>query len=117
VIVITLGIALLFVNLLMLYLTSWLTESMTIGPFGAAVGATIVVWFVNAVLSPCSASATPAPVGYAAPSRDDLHTFACRECQIDRRSDVQRALNRVRYTAECERVHAVGDRRGRGREP
>jgi putative membrane protein len=50
VIVITLGIALFFVNLLMLYLTSWLTESMTIGFFGAAVGATIVVWFVNAVL-------------------------------------------------------------------
>jgi putative membrane protein len=50
VIVLTLGIALFFVNLLMLALTAWLTDSMSIGSFGAAVGATIVVWFVNAVL-------------------------------------------------------------------
>jgi putative membrane protein len=51
VIILTLGIALFFVNLLMLYITSWIVTGFEIDSFGSAVGATIVVWLVNAVLS------------------------------------------------------------------
>jgi putative membrane protein len=50
-IVLTLGIALFFVNLLMLYLTSWLVDGFKIDDFWSAVGATIIVWLVNALLS------------------------------------------------------------------
>lgn len=50
VIVLTLGIALFFVNLLMLYLTAWILPSFHIETFGAAVVGTIIVWFVNVVL-------------------------------------------------------------------
>lgn len=49
-IVLTLGIALFFVNLLMLVLTAWLVSGFDIDGFWAAVGGTIVVWLVNAVL-------------------------------------------------------------------
>lgn len=51
VIVLTLGIALFFVNLLMLYLTSWLVDGFQIDGFWSAVGGTIVVWLVNWLLS------------------------------------------------------------------
>jgi putative membrane protein len=50
-IVLTLGIALFFVNLLMLYVTSWIVSDFTIDSFGSAIGATIIVWLVNALLS------------------------------------------------------------------
>ncbi|MBX5440925.1 MAG: phage holin family protein [Solirubrobacteraceae bacterium] len=50
-IVLTLGIALFFVNLLMLYVTSWIVPDFTIDGFWSAVGATIVIWLVNALLS------------------------------------------------------------------
>jgi putative membrane protein len=50
VIIITLGIALFFVNLLMLYITSWILGSFTIDAFWSAVGATIVIWLVNCLL-------------------------------------------------------------------
>jgi putative membrane protein len=50
-IILTLGIALFFVNLLMLYLTSWIVPDFTIDDFGSAVAATIIIWLVNAVLS------------------------------------------------------------------
>ena len=50
VIVLTLGIALFFVNLLMLALTAWLVPGFDIDGFWPAVGGTIVVWAVNAVL-------------------------------------------------------------------
>lgn len=50
-IVLTLGIALFFVNLLMLVLTAGLVDDFEIGGFWSAVGATIVVWLVNALLS------------------------------------------------------------------
>jgi putative membrane protein len=50
VIVLTLGIALFFVNLLMLYITSWLVSGFEIDSFGAAVLGTIVIWFVNLIL-------------------------------------------------------------------
>jgi putative membrane protein len=50
-IVLTLGIALFFVNLLMLYLTDWLVPDFHIDGFWSAVGGTIIVWLVNALLS------------------------------------------------------------------
>jgi putative membrane protein len=50
VIVLTLGVALFFVNLLMLYLTSWLAPGFRIDGFGDAVLATLVIWVVNLVL-------------------------------------------------------------------
>ena len=50
VIILTLGIALFFVNLLMLALTAWLVAGFDIDGFWPAVGGTIVVWLVNAVL-------------------------------------------------------------------
>ncbi len=50
VILLTLGIALFFVNVLMLYVTDWLVSGFTIDHFGAAIWATIVIWGVNWVL-------------------------------------------------------------------
>jgi putative membrane protein len=50
VIVLTLGIALFFVNLLMLALTALLVSGFDIDGFWPAVGGTIVVWAVNVVL-------------------------------------------------------------------
>ena len=49
-VIVTLGVALFFVNLLMLYLTSWIVNDFTIDGFGWAILATIIVWAVNAVL-------------------------------------------------------------------
>jgi putative membrane protein len=46
-IVLTLGLALFLVNLAMLYLTHWVVAGFEIRSFGAAVGATIIVWLVN----------------------------------------------------------------------
>ena len=50
VIIITMGIALFFVNLLVLVMTAWLTDGIDIDSFGAAVGGTIVLWLVNSAL-------------------------------------------------------------------
>jgi putative membrane protein len=50
-IILTLGIALFFVNLLMLYMTSWIVSGFEISGFWSAVGATIIVWIVNSILS------------------------------------------------------------------
>ena len=49
-ILVTLGIALFFINILMLYVTDWLVPGFAISRFGAAVWATIVIWGVNWVL-------------------------------------------------------------------
>ena len=49
-ILLTLGIALFFINVLMLYVTDWIVPGFSIAHFGAAVWATIVVWGVNWVL-------------------------------------------------------------------
>lgn len=49
-IVVTLGIALFFVNLMMLALTAWILPDFEIDSFGAAVAGTIVIWLVNFVL-------------------------------------------------------------------
>jgi putative membrane protein len=50
VIVLTLGIALFFVSLAMLLLTDWLVDGFAIDGFWSAVGATVIVWAVNAVV-------------------------------------------------------------------
>ena len=49
-IIITMGIALFFVNLLVLVITAWVTDGIDIDSFGAAVGGTIVLWLVNSIL-------------------------------------------------------------------
>jgi putative membrane protein len=49
VIIVTLGVALFFINLLMIYLTSWIVADFDIDGFWWAVAATIIVWAVNAV--------------------------------------------------------------------
>jgi putative membrane protein len=49
-ILITLGIALFFINILMLYITDWIVSGFEITHFGAAVWATIVIWGVNWIL-------------------------------------------------------------------
>jgi putative membrane protein len=49
-VVLTLGIALFFVNILMLYITSWIVSGFKIQDFWAAVWATIVIWLVNWLL-------------------------------------------------------------------
>jgi putative membrane protein len=50
VIVLTLGLALFFVSLAMLALTSWLVGPFDIDGFWDYVGATIIVWAVNALV-------------------------------------------------------------------
>ena len=49
-IALTLGIALFFVNLLMLYITSWIVPGFSISSFRDAIWATIIIWAVNAFL-------------------------------------------------------------------
>jgi putative membrane protein len=49
-ILLSFGVALFFVNLFMLYLTSWIVGSFHIATFMDAVWATIVVWVVNVAL-------------------------------------------------------------------
>jgi putative membrane protein len=49
-IIFTFGIALFFINILMLYITDWIVSGFTITHFGAAVWATIVIWGVNWIL-------------------------------------------------------------------
>lgn len=49
-IVLTLGIAYFLVNVLMVFLTSWIVDDFQVDGFWAGVGAAIVVWLVNALL-------------------------------------------------------------------
>lgn len=49
-VILTVGIALFFVNLLMLYLTAWIAPGFRIDTFRDAVIGTIVIWLVNVVL-------------------------------------------------------------------
>ena len=49
-VILTLGLALFFINLLMLYVTSWIVDDFKVESFGAAILATIIVWVVNTVL-------------------------------------------------------------------
>ena len=46
----TLGLALFFINLLMLYITSWIVGPFKISSFGDAIFATLIIWIVNQVL-------------------------------------------------------------------
>jgi putative membrane protein len=49
-VVLTFGIALFFVNMLMLALTDWIVNGLVVDGFWTLVGATLVVWLVNLVL-------------------------------------------------------------------
>jgi putative membrane protein len=49
-VILTLGIALFFINLLMLYLTSWIVDDFTVDSFWEAIVATIIIWIVNVIL-------------------------------------------------------------------
>ena len=49
-IIITLGIAYFFVNVLMLLLTDWVVQDFEAGGFWTLVGATIIIWLVNLVV-------------------------------------------------------------------
>jgi putative membrane protein len=50
-IILTLGVAYFFVNVLMLLLTDWVVGDFEAGGFWTVVGATIVIWVVNLVIS------------------------------------------------------------------
>ena len=50
VIVLSLGVALFFINMLMLALTDWVVNGLVIDGFWTFVGATIVIWLVNLVI-------------------------------------------------------------------
>jgi len=50
VILLSLGIALFFVNMLMLALTDWVVNGLVIDGFWTLVGATLLVWIVNVVI-------------------------------------------------------------------
>jgi putative membrane protein len=60
-VIVTLGLALFFVNLFMLYLTSWIVDDFTIDSFGWAILATIIVWAVNTVLEGVFGGGEPHP--------------------------------------------------------
>jgi putative membrane protein len=47
VIIFTLGIALFFINLLMLYVTSWIVPNFSIDNFSSAFWGTVIIWIVN----------------------------------------------------------------------
>ena len=49
-ILLSLGVALFFVNLLMLALTDWVVNGLVIDGFWTLVGATLVVWLVNVIV-------------------------------------------------------------------
>jgi putative membrane protein len=49
-VIITLGIALLFINALMLYLTDLIVPPFNVGGFWQTVGAAIIVWAVNMIV-------------------------------------------------------------------
>ena len=50
VIIFTLGVTLFFINLLMLYITSWIVSGFDIGSFMSAMWATLIITIVNWVL-------------------------------------------------------------------
>ena len=50
VIILSLGVALFFVNMLMLALTDWVVNGLVIDGFWTLVGAALIVWLVNLVL-------------------------------------------------------------------
>ena len=50
-IIVTLGVAYFFVNVLMLLVTDWVVPDFEAGGFRTVVGATIVIWLVNLVIA------------------------------------------------------------------
>jgi putative membrane protein len=50
-IIVTLGVAYFFVNVLMLLVTDWVVGDFEAGGFWTVVGATIVIWLVNLVIA------------------------------------------------------------------
>ena len=50
-IILTLGVAYFFVNVLMLLVTDWVVGDFEAGGFWTVVGATIVIWLVNVIIS------------------------------------------------------------------
>jgi putative membrane protein len=50
-IIVTLGVAYFFVNVLMLLLTDWVVGDFEVGGFWTVVGATVIVWLVNMIIS------------------------------------------------------------------
>jgi putative membrane protein len=50
-IILTLGVAYFFVNVLMLLVTDWVVGDFEAGGFWTVVGATIVIWLVNVIVS------------------------------------------------------------------
>ena len=49
-IILTLGVAYFFVNVLMLLLTDWVVPEFEAGGFWTLVGATIIIWLVNVII-------------------------------------------------------------------
>ena len=58
-IILTLGIAYFLVNVLMVFLTSWVVDDFHVDGFWAGVGAAVVVWAVNPLLGAARAAAWP----------------------------------------------------------
>ena len=50
-IILTLGVAYFFVNVLMLLLTDWVVGDFEVGGFWSVIGATIIIWVVNLVIA------------------------------------------------------------------
>lgn len=50
-IILTLGIAYFLVNVLMIFLTSWVVDDFHVDGFWSGVGAAVIVWLVNALLA------------------------------------------------------------------
>jgi putative membrane protein len=69
-IILTLGIAYFFVDVLMLLLTDWVVGDFEAGGFWTVVGATILIWLVNLVIS-----AALHDVGRARARRDDERVY------------------------------------------
>lgn len=62
-IILTLGIAYFLVNVLMIFLTSWVVGDFHVDGFWSGVGAAIVVWLVNLVLDAIGRRVAPAEQG------------------------------------------------------
>ena len=69
-IILTLGIAYFFVNMLMLLVTDWVVPEFEAGGFWTVVGATIVIWFVNLIIA-----AFLSDVGRARERRQDARYY------------------------------------------
>jgi putative membrane protein len=69
-IILTLGIAYFFVNVLMLLLTDWVVPDFEVGGFWTLVGATIVIWLVNLVIA-----ALLSDIGRARERRQDARFY------------------------------------------